>query len=74
MGGGGDAGDDTLLIEGALFVLSMSVGLCMVGIGINMYVRKQHEEAEAKARSKAGTQGSSSAYTTDMIAGYYGNP
>lgn len=72
--GGGDQGDDTLLIEGALFVLSMSIGLCMVGIGINMYVRKQHDEAEAKARSRTGASGNSSAYTTDMIAGYYGNP
>jgi len=72
--GGGDQGDDTLLIEGALFVLSMSIGLCMVGVGINMYVRKQHEEAEAKARSRAGATGNSSAYTTDMISGYYGNP
>jgi len=73
--GGGDQGDDTLLIEGALFVLSMSIGLCMVGIGINMYVRKQHDEAEAKARQRTGASGNSSAYTTDMISGYYGgNP
>ena len=72
--GGGNAGDDTLLIEGALFVLSMSIGLCMVGIGINMYVRKQHDEAEKQARSKTGATGNGSAYTTDMIAGYYGQP
>lgn len=72
--GGGDGGDDSLLIEGALFVLSMSICLCMVGIGVNMYVRKQHEDAEAKARAKTGANGNSSAYTTDMISGYYGNP
>ena len=72
--GGGDMGDNSLLIEGALFVLTMSLSLCGVGICINMYVRKQHEEAERMARSKTGKNGNASAFTTDMISGYYGNP
>jgi len=70
--GGGDTGDDSLLIEGALFVLTMSLSLCGVGICINIYYRKQHEEAERAARK--GGSGAGSAYTTDMISGYYKSP
>uniref|UniRef100_A0A7S0HDJ0 Peptidase A1 domain-containing protein n=1 Tax=Hanusia phi TaxID=3032 RepID=A0A7S0HDJ0_9CRYP len=68
--GGGPKGDSTLLIEGAVFVLSVSIGLCVVGILINMWVRKKHEESVRQAQNKSKNS-SGSAYSTDMLNQYY---
>ncbi|KAJ1480521.1 aspartic peptidase domain-containing protein [Baffinella frigidus] len=69
--GGGPVGDGALLIEGAVFVMSLSVFFCAVGICINMYFRKQHDEQERKARKMGGKAGGESAYSTDMLKNYY---
>lgn len=69
--GGGPKGDSALLIEGAVFVMAISIGLCGVGVCVNMYFRKQHEEQERRARKMGGDSGNGSAYSTDMLKNYY---
>jgi hypothetical protein len=71
--GGGSAGGGGMLIEGAVFVLSIAVIFCGVGTGINLYVRKRHEKQEQLARSKAkGKNPSNSSYGPERLMGMYG--
>mmetsp|Transcript_25239 Transcript_25239/g.51325 ORF Transcript_25239/g.51325 Transcript_25239/m.51325 type:complete len:280 (-) Transcript_25239:52-891(-) len=60
--GGGPKGDSALLVEGALFVAGLSIGLCALGIGVNYWVRKNHEEAERQGQ-KRNRNGGGSSYT-----------
>jgi len=70
--GGGPAGDSGLLISGAVFVAAISVVFCAVGIAVNIYYRRQHEEAERKTRAKSRAKGGSgSAYGAEVLSGYY---
>jgi hypothetical protein len=70
--GGGVPGDGALLIEGALFVVAVSVAFCAVGIAVNIYFRRQHDEAERRARAKSRAKGGSgSAYGAEALSNYY---
>ena len=43
-----------------------------VGIAVNIYYRRQHEEAERKTRAKSRAKGGSgSAYGAEVLSGYY---
>ena len=70
--GGGPQGDDGLLISGAIFVAAVSVVFCGIGIAVNIYYRRQHDEAERKVRAKSRAKGGSgSAYGSEVLSGYY---
>lgn len=59
-----------MLIEGAIFVLSIAVIFCALGTAINMYVRKRHDKQEQLARSKSrGKNPSNSSYGPERLAG-----
>eukprot|EP00282_Hemiselmis_andersenii_P034861 CAMPEP_0169453540 /NCGR_PEP_ID=MMETSP1042-20121227/14812_1 /TAXON_ID=464988 /ORGANISM="Hemiselmis andersenii, Strain CCMP1180" /LENGTH=571 /DNA_ID=CAMNT_0009565579 /DNA_START=32 /DNA_END=1747 /DNA_ORIENTATION=- len=71
--GGGSSGGGGMLIEGAVFVLSIAVIFCGIGTAINLYVRKRHDKQEQLARSKArGKNPSNSSYGPERLAGMYG--
>jgi hypothetical protein len=70
--GGGPDGDSGLLISGAVFVAAVSVVFCAIGIAVNIYYRRQHEESERKVRARSRAKGGSgSAYGSEAISGYY---
>lgn len=70
--GGGPKGDDSLLIEGAVFVAGISVAFCAVGVAVNIYYRRQHDEAERRARQKNRSKGGSgTAFGSEALSGYY---
>ena len=70
--GGGPDGDSGLLISGAVFVAAVSIVFCAVGVAVNIYYRRQHEESERKTRARSRAKGGSgSAYGAEVISGYY---
>jgi hypothetical protein len=71
--GGYQGGDSGMLITGVIFILTLSGGCCVIGILINIYFRRQHEQQEraARAASRSRSGGEGTAYGSEQIRGYY---
>jgi hypothetical protein len=71
--GGFQGGDSGMLITGVIFILTLSGGCCVIGILINIYFRRKHEQQEraARAASRSKHGGEGTAYGSEQIRGYY---